>query len=83
MPRIFIYLTSFARPLLVNIVPAAADPRYVKIGSDWTYVANPMLYKLEICLENAPAGADQMIKKAAATWSYAKFKFSFDANESS
>jgi hypothetical protein len=83
MVRLLTCLSFLFVSLALNLPPAKADPRYVKIGSDWTYVENPMLYKLEICLANAPAGADGIIKKAAALWSYTKFKFSFDPNNCS
>jgi hypothetical protein len=35
---------------------------------------------LEICLANAPNGAEQALREAAKVWDYAKFKFTFKAN---
>jgi hypothetical protein len=56
---------------------AAGDSGFRLIGSDWKHNANPMGKDLEICLTNAPAGAEMVIRDAAMAWNYSKFKFTF------
>lgn len=76
-------LATFPIAIALGLTQTSSALSFKKIGADWTYVANPMMYNLEICLDNAPPGADAVIKKAAVVWGYSKFKFSFDPNNCS
>jgi hypothetical protein len=65
---------------LFGLLPAKEAFAYKLIGSDWKYNSNPMGEVFEICLVNAPNGAEQAIKDAAKVWEYPKFKFTFKAS---
>jgi hypothetical protein len=73
----FFFLVLIA---LFGLLSAEHAFAYKLIGSDWKYNPNPMGKVFEICLTNAPGGAEQAIKDAAKVWEYPKFKFTFKAS---
>jgi hypothetical protein len=55
-------------------------PPYSLLAFNWKYQAKPMGKNFEICVtKDTPKGAEQAIRRAAATWSYEHFLFSFKA----
>jgi hypothetical protein len=64
--------------LLIGLAPAAGG--FELVGWDWSFQKQPVEGRFVFCKTNAPAGVSQVIRDAAAKWSYAKFKFSFDAD---
>jgi hypothetical protein len=74
------WIFFFAMIVITGLLSGGKATAYKLIGSDWKYNPNPMGKAFEICLTNAPSGAEQAIKDAAKTWEYPKFKFTFKAN---
>jgi hypothetical protein len=66
--------------VLISLLSVEQSTAFERIGSDWKYNPNPMGNNFEICLTNAPTGAEQAIKDAAKIWEYSKFKFTFKGN---
>lgn len=66
--------------ILALVCTATSAFAYKLIGLDWSYQANPITAQFVFCSKNAPAGAAQVIKNAAAKWNYAKFTFKFAAD---
>jgi hypothetical protein len=53
---------------------------YELLGADWSYMRHPMGEPWQVCAAGMPAGADRVIKRAAAVWGYARFRFTFRAD---
>lgn len=69
---------AIAAVVLIGFAPAAGG--FELLGWDWSFQKSPIEGRFVFCKTNAPAGASQAIRDAAAKWNYAKFKFSFDAD---
>jgi hypothetical protein len=60
--------------LVLAARPAGA---YELLGASWGYMRHPMGEPLQICTAGMPAGAALVVKRAAAVWDYAGFRFTF------
>jgi hypothetical protein len=69
---------AIAAVLLIGFAPAAGG--FELLGWDWSFQKKPIDGRFVFCKTNAPVGASQSIRDAAAKWNYAKFRFSFDAD---
>jgi hypothetical protein len=65
---------------LITVYTALPAQNYTLSGLDWKNVTNPMGEPFQICTTGMPANSSAIIKQAAATWNYSKFKFSFSAD---
>lgn len=63
--------------LLLAGLGAGGAGAYRLLGPDWSYKSSPMGESLQVCTSGMPSGAAQIIKRAAARWNYAAFRFSF------
>ena len=50
---------------------------FVRNGSNWSYMANPMGENWVICPDRMPGDAVQRTKDGAAAWDYERFQFTF------
>jgi hypothetical protein len=69
---------AMAIALFIGFAPAAHG--FELVDWDWSFQKQPVEGRFVFCNANAPAGASQAIRDAAAKWNYAKFRFSFDAD---
>jgi hypothetical protein len=51
---------------------------FVRNGSNWSYMRNPMGENWVICPDRMPGDAVQRVKDGAAAWDYERFRFTFD-----
>jgi poly(3-hydroxybutyrate) depolymerase len=65
----------------VSLCAATSAFAFKLIGWDWSHQANPIATQFVFCGKDAPAGAAQVIKNAAAKWNYSKFTFRFSADD--
>ena len=68
---------SAACRLALAVSPAGA---YELLGADWSYKPHPMGEPWQICTAGMPPGAAGVIRRAAAVWNYARFRFTFRAD---
>ncbi|MCB4859177.1 matrixin family metalloprotease [Sphingobium sp. PNB] len=62
---------------LCGLVVTTSAAAYKLKGYSWSYKPSPMGEPLTICTKGGPAGASDVIKRAAAVWNYKKFTFTF------
>jgi hypothetical protein len=63
--------------LVLGCLGAGAVGAYQLLGPDWSYKSQPMGESWQVCTSGMPSGAAQIIKRAAATWNYGGFRFTF------
>ncbi len=68
---------SPALAALLWIAMPGSSIAYELFGADWTHMGKPMGEDFVICTQGAPDGAASVIRKAAATWDYTRFRFTF------
>jgi hypothetical protein len=73
---IFVWTSgAIATVLLMGFAPAAGG--FELLGWDWSFQKQPIEGRFVLCKTNAPVGAAQIIRDAAAKWQYSKLRFSF------
>lgn len=60
--------------------PISNAHAYKLLEIDWRHQSQPIVNSFSVCMKGAPPGAAQVIKDAARKWNYAKFQFSFGAD---
>src|SRR5262245_21364726 len=66
---------AVAAVLLVGFAPPAGG--FELVGWEWSFQQQPIEGRFVFCKTNAPAGASQTIREAAAKWQDSKVKFTF------